>query len=124
MTLLLDTHVVLWWRQNSARLDPAARRAIGSADTVLVSAASGWEVAIKAGLGKIRLDEPFLAMIVESGFTELPVTLAHAERFGALPRHHGDPFDRMLAAQVSSEAATLVTHDRLFEAYAIPIIWT
>jgi len=122
--LLLDTHVVLWWRENNVRLVAAARRAITSADVVLVSAASGWEVALKIGIGKLRLDEPFDGMVADSEFTELPVTLAHAERVHALPRHHRDPFDRMLVAQALSEAATLITHDRGFEPYGVPTVWT
>ena len=77
MTLLLDTHVVLWWQRDDRRLNRAARTAIARADLVWVSAASGWEVAIKSALGRLRLDEPFSAFVAADDFTELPVTLAH-----------------------------------------------
>jgi PIN domain nuclease of toxin-antitoxin system len=121
--LLLDTHVVLWWSTDSPRLSKAARQAIAAADIVWVSAVSGWEIAIKRALGKLRLDGSFAAMVAESDLDELPLTLLHAERLSALARHHGDPFDRMLVAQVQAEGVTFITHDRLFARYDIPIIW-
>lgn len=124
MTLLLDTHVVLWWRLDSTRLTKDARTAIATADTVLVSAASGWEVAIKQALGKLRLSDPFSELVVASAFGELPVTLRHAERLSTLPPHHTDPFDRMLIAQAQTEGATLVSHDRAFKPYDVPVLWT
>jgi PIN domain nuclease of toxin-antitoxin system len=120
--LLLDTHVVLWWRADSAQLGRAVRSAIASADVVWVSAASGWEVAIKQALGKLRLADPFSAL-VGGGLSELPVTLRHADQVASLARHHTDPFDRMLVAQALVERLTLVTHDRQFESYGIPILW-
>lgn len=123
MKLLLDTHVVLWWHLNSPRLKRPAREAIATADLVWVSAISGWEVAIKQGLGKLRLADPFGSMVQASEFGDLPVTLRHAEQLVTLPAHHADPFDRMLIAQARIEGATLVTHDRHFEPYGIPIIW-
>lgn len=124
MTLLLDTHVVLWWQRNDRRLGREARAAIAEADLVWVSAVSGWEVAIKASMGRLRLDEPFKLLLAADDFTELPMTLTHAERLQQLPPHHGDPFDRMLVAQALAERATLVTHDRAFEPYGARMIWT
>jgi PIN domain nuclease of toxin-antitoxin system len=121
--LLLDTHVVLWWCADSRRLKAAVRKAIASADLVWVSAASGWEVAIKQSVGKLTLDEPFSTLVRQSDFDELPVTLDHAERFRTLPPHHTDLFDRMLIAQAKAEAVTIVTHDRQFESYQVPILW-
>jgi PIN domain nuclease of toxin-antitoxin system len=123
VTLLLDTHVVLWWRLNSRRLRRGVREAIATADHVWVSAASGWEVAIKQALGKLQLDDPFASMVEASEFHELPVTLRHAEQLGRLAPHHTDPFDRMLVAQAQVERVTLVTHDRQFTPYDVPIIW-
>lgn len=123
MRLLLDTHVVLWWRQASARLSAPVVAGIGGADVVYVSAASAWEVAIKAALGKLRLPGPFARGVVDSGFTPLPITLAHAEAAGALPPHHADPIDRMLVAQARVERLTLVTHDRRFGPYGGEIVW-
>ena len=79
MKLLLDTHVVLWWQRDDRRLNKAAREAIATADIVWVSAVSGWEVAIKTALGRLRLDEPFHVLLKADDFTELPLTLAHGE---------------------------------------------
>jgi PIN domain nuclease of toxin-antitoxin system len=120
--LLLDTHVVLWWRMDSPRLKRAVRQRIAAAEVVWVSAASGWEVAIKRALGKLHIDDPFEAMVHASDFDELPVTLAHAERLGDLPPHHADPFDRMLIAQAQAERATVVTHDPQFGRYDVAIL--
>ena len=122
MKLLLDTHAALWWQRQDSRLKKEAMRAI--ADVVWVSSTTGHEVAIKIAQGKLRLGESFRVMIAADDFTELPVTLRHAEELERLPRHHGDPFDRMLVAQARVEGATLVTHDRAFEPYGIPVIWT
>ena len=124
MTLLLDTHVILWWQRDDRRLGRAARRAIAEADIVWVSAVSGWEVAIKTALGRLRLDEPFSVLVGADDFTELPMTLAHASRLQQLPPHHGDPFDRMLVAQALTERATIVSHDRALESYGVPMVWT
>ena len=73
MTLLLDTHVVLWWRVNSPRLKRAVRDAIATSELVWVSAASGWEVSIKRALGKLELSQPFASMVAASDFVELPI---------------------------------------------------
>jgi PIN domain nuclease of toxin-antitoxin system len=122
--LLLDTHAVLWWRTNDPRLGRPARRAIASAQTVFVSSASAWEVAIKTALGKLRLPGPFEVGVDESGFTKLPISFAHAAAVATLPSHHGDPFDRMLIAQAIVEGCTVVTGDPQFEAYRIPLLFT
>lgn len=124
MRLLLDTHVVLWWQTDDRRLGRAARRAIATADIVWVSAVSGWEASIKVARGRLRLDERFRMLVAADGFTELPVSLTHAERLLELPQHHADPFDRLLVAQALAEKATLVTHDRALEPYDVPFIWT
>jgi PIN domain nuclease of toxin-antitoxin system len=120
--LLLDTHVVLWWRLNSSRLTRPVRQRIATADVVWVSAASGWEAAIKQGLGKLHLADSFLWMIEDSDFDELPVTLRHAEQVATLPNHHSDPFDRMLVAQARVEGASIVTHDPQFERYDVRVV--
>jgi PIN domain nuclease of toxin-antitoxin system len=124
VTLLLDTHVILWWQRDDRRLGKAARRAIAQADLVLVSAVSGWEVAIKMALGRLRVDEPLRVLLAADDFTELPFTFAHADALAGLPPHHADPFDRALAAQARVERATLVSHDRALGAYGVPVIWT
>lgn len=124
MKLLLDTHVVLWWQRDDRRLKRAARQAIAAADIVWVSSVSGWEIAIKTALGRLRLDEPLPVLLSADDFTELPMTLGHAARLEALPPHHSDPFDRMLAAQALCEKATLVTTDRAFAPYGVTTLWT
>lgn len=122
--LLLDTHCFLWWKTDDVRLAEAARQAIVDADLVFVSAASAWEVAIKARLGRIELDADFASGVTDSGFEGLLVRFEHAEETRALPDHHRDPFDRMLIAQARVEGLTLVTHDRQLEPYAVDLLWT
>lgn len=121
--LLLDTHTFLWWRDDSARLGTAPRAAIASADLVFVSAASAWEAAIKAAMGKLHLPDSFQSGVLDSGFEKLPIGFSHAEEVGHLPPHHRDPFDRMLIAQARCERLTLVTHDRRFEPYEVEVLW-
>ena len=119
MRLLLDTHVVLWWRQDSRRLGRAARETIGSAPIVYVSAASAWEVVIKSSIGRLTLAGPFDRHVQEAGFEALPITFAHAAEVGRLPAHHADPFDRMLVAQARVEKLVLVTHDERITFYDV-----
>jgi PIN domain nuclease of toxin-antitoxin system len=118
VNLLLDTHVLIWWDEGR-RLSSVGRRAIESADSVYVSAASAWEVAIKIGLGRLRPARTVEEAADESGFLELPISFRHAQRVAALPPHHRDPFDRLLIAQAEVEGLTLVTRDPVFERYAI-----
>jgi PIN domain nuclease of toxin-antitoxin system len=122
--LLLDTHVFLWWRANDPLLQVAARSAIADADVVFVSAATAWEAAIKASLGRLDLPNTVESGVEDSGFEKMQISFSHAETAAALPPHHGDPFDRMLIAQAISEGLTLVTHNRRLEAYEVPILWT
>lgn len=123
MRLLLDTNVFLWWRADDRRLSEAARAAIAGAEAVFVSAATAWEAAIKAALGRLAYPDTIEAGVEASGFEKLGITLAHAERAGALPRHHADPFDRMLVAQALAESLTLVTTDRTLRRYGVSILW-
>jgi PIN domain nuclease of toxin-antitoxin system len=122
--VILDTHAILWWLSDSRQLSREARNAIATADRVWVSAASGWEVAVKKTTGRLRVSEPLAVTVAADNFTELPFTLRHAEELERLPRHHGDPFDRILVAQARVESAIIVTHDRTFEKYGVAIIWT
>lgn len=117
MDLLLDTHVVLWWLADDGRLSSEARVLIADTDNrVHVSAASAWEVVIKQGLGKLRLEGDFEAEVRDNGFNALPVLLRHAAEIKDLPPIHRDPFDRMLVAQSRVENLHLMTADpRLFE---------
>ena len=118
MRLLLDTHIFLWAITGSTRLTRATRRLMESADEVYVSAASVWEIAIKAGLGKVEADPDAVAAAIEpSGFLGLPVHAAHAARVARLPPHHHDPFDRLLIAQALVEPLRLVTADSVLTQY-------
>ena len=121
--LLLDTHVFIWWREESPRLAPDVLEEIGAAQEVFVSIVTAWEVAIKVGSGRLTVPGPVGPAVIDSGFIPLPITFEHAQRVATLPRHHGDPFDRMLAAQAMHEGLTLVTHDRSFAPYAMPVRW-
>jgi PIN domain nuclease of toxin-antitoxin system len=119
MRLLLDTHIFLWAVAGSPLLKPSARRLIESADEVYVSAASIWEVAIKARLGKIAADPHELtAAIGASGFLELSVSATHAAGVAQLGPHHNDPFDRLLVAQALAEPLKLLTADQVLAGYS------
>ena len=121
--LLLDTHVFLWWLEENERISPLLRTSIGSSPRVVVSAASAWEAAIKASLGKLRMPGAFEDGVDACGFEKLPIAFRHAERAGRLPPHHRDPFDRMLVAQAIEEKLTLVSADRQFDRYHVPLLW-
>lgn len=123
MRLLLDTHVFLWAVSGSPLLKSPARRLIATAEEVFVSAASIWEIAIKARLGKIAADARTLAAAIEpSGFRGLPITVTHAAGVGQLQLHHSDPFDRMLIAQALAEPLKLATADQVLAQYSDIVI--
>lgn len=121
MRLLLDTHVLIWWDEG-ARLSRAAMTAIRDADQVYVSAVTAWEIAIKTALGRLEPSRTVAEATADSGFEELPLRLHHAEALAGQPRHHRDPFDRMLLAQARAERLTIVTRDRAFDAYDVPLL--
>lgn len=123
MRLLLDTHAWLWWLSDPDQLDPATAAHIASPEhLVAVSAASVWEVVIKRARGRLRFDGDPVAVVTDSGFEALAISLVHAARAGDLPPHHRDPFDRMLVAQAAIEGLTIVTRDPAFEAYEVPLL--
>ncbi len=122
MRLLLDTHIFIWSVMGSRQLSADARAYLASAQAVYVSAASIWEIAIKAQLGKIEGDaHAFAAAIEASGFEELAITATHAAAVAGLPMHHTDPFDRLLLAQAFSEPLRLVTADQALADYGGPV---
>ena len=119
MRLLLDTQVYLWYLADSHKLSKKAKDEIAGADEVFVSAASIWEAAIKAGIGKLNAaTSDLVAGIRASGFAELPVAASHAARVAALPAHHRDPFDRLLVAQAIHEPLRLLTADVMLKRYS------
>jgi PIN domain nuclease of toxin-antitoxin system len=125
MKLLLDTHLLLWAAGQPDRLPPAARGMLDDPGNELVfSAASLWEVAIKRGLGRedFRVDPRLLRRgLLDNGYSELPVTSAHAVAVEGLPPHHRDPFDRLLVAQATVEGIALLTVDPQVAQYPGPV---
>lgn len=126
MKLLLDTHLLLWAANDSKRLSANARRLINDpANDLLFSAVSIWEVAIKSSQGKtaFKLDPRLLRRnLLDNGYSELPISSAHAVAISALPDIHRDPFDRILVAQATTEGITLLTVDSLVAKYPGPIL--
>ena len=128
MRFLLDTQVVLWAIAEPLRLSDQVRGWLHDGDNeALVSIASVWEIAIKAGLGRLRLPSDlrgFLAgHLAASNFRVLPIALEHAVAVRDLPLHHRDPFDRLLIAQSLTERLALISHDARMKAYAIEVLW-
>jgi PIN domain nuclease of toxin-antitoxin system len=120
--LLLDTHTLLRWLADQD-LDVAADREIRSpANEVYVSSASAWEFSIKKALGKLEVPDDLEQELVAQRFSPLSISVAHALEAGALPRHHDDPFDRMLVAQAKLEGLAVATRDRRFELYGVEVV--
>ena len=120
--LLLDTDAFIWWDANDPALGGHARASIQDASDVYVSAASAWEIAIKAALGRLRTTRRPAQAVAEGGFSELPVSFEHAEAVRELPMHHTDPFDRLILAVARVEGLTIVTSDRRLAPYELPLI--
>ena len=128
MTLLLDTHTLLWATQTPGKLSLAARRAVtDSANTILVSAASAWEIATKVRLGKLpeaeTLEREFLKMTQRTGFVLLSIEPETALRAGRLVGTHGDPFDRMIAAQALQLDIPVISADPKLDSFGVRRIW-
>ena len=128
MRLLLDTHALLWWLDGDRRLSRKARRAIADRETtVLVSAASAWEIATKVRIGKlpgatdVAADIP--GCLARQRFEGLDISVLHAQRAGRLPGTHRDPFDRVLIAQAQIEDLPVVTNDEIFDVYRVTRLW-
>lgn len=121
--LLLDTHVFLWWLNDDSQLGEKARAAIlDERNQVFVSAASGWEIAIKKAIGSLEAPDNLDALVEDEGFSHLPITFFHGEQAGALPAHHKDPFDRMLVAQAQAEGLIVVTKDPEIKKYGVRVM--
>jgi PIN domain nuclease of toxin-antitoxin system len=125
---LLDTHVLLWWLIDDARLPKKIRNIIADADNELYFSAAGcWEIAIKAQLGKISLPgrpDRFLSdQLAANGIKSLPVQSSHALHVFNLPAHHRDPFDRMIVSQSQLEDMPIITSDALISLYEVKRIW-
>lgn len=125
MRLLLDTHALIWWLTDDARLSVAARAAIADEDNqVFASACSGYEIAYKQERGRLLSPLPFpIAVLIRRAFlTPLPISAEHAEAAGRLPGPHRDPWDRIMMAQALAEGLTVVTVDRVFADYGVSVL--
>jgi PIN domain nuclease of toxin-antitoxin system len=123
MKLLLDTHILIWYLADNSKLPSTIRNLIREPQhQVFVSVATVWEITIKKALGKLTSPDNLLEVLVACRFEVLPITIFHALQVGTLPRHHDDPFDRMLIAQSVLEGLTLVTADSKIPAYGISIL--
>lgn len=128
MNLLLDTHAFLWWITDAPWLSPRARELIADGGNVLFfSAASGWEIAIKARLGKLQVPEDLGRFLTEqlsrNAIRVLPVHLSHTLHVYTLPNHHRDPFDRLLVSQALLENLPVLSADPQLARYAVEVVW-
>lgn len=128
MRALLDSHTLLWWILNEPLLTDEAREVISeNHDSILISAASAWELAIKFRLGRLPraadLISDFSNAVESEGFQLLPVSAEHGIRSGLLPALHKDPFDRMLIAQAQAESIPIISNDKVFEHYGVRRLW-
>ncbi len=128
MKALLDTHTFLWWNVNSDLLSQTAHEIIQSGEVeIYLTAASVWEMSIKAHKGHLILPDTPEKFVVDSlayyHFFTLPVRINHASRVFSLPDHHQDPFDRLLVAQCQVEDMTLLSADKIFRKYDLNVIW-
>jgi PIN domain nuclease of toxin-antitoxin system len=126
--LLLDTHTLIWAYTNDPKLSAtAASLILDPANDCVVSPASYWEMAIKLGTGKLTLTEPFPDFIqhavFDNGFVVLPVEPRHCEPLVTLPRHHNDPFDRLIISQAVVEGISIVGTDAAFDPYPVMRLW-
>lgn len=123
MNLLLDTHVLLWWLDDSPDLSDQARTLIADArNLAFVSAVVIWEIRIKQALGKLEIPPDFREVLDQQPFESLDITGDHAHAIVGLPMHHRDPFDRMLVAQAKVEGLKLVTRDGHLRQYGITLV--
>ena len=124
MNFLLDTHIIIWWNEDSSKLTAKARSLIQNlSNTKFVSTVSIWEIAIKVASGKLILDiDELLKSLDEDGFVTLPFEHHHAKTVADLPKHHGDPFDKALVAQSLAESFQLLTHDKILSKYGKHIV--
>ncbi len=128
MRALLDTHAFLWWVLDKPQVSDRVREIIADGrNELLFSAASGWEIAIKAGLGKLEVQgdlERFLTeQLSRNAIEALPIYLSHALHIHTLPVHHRDPFDRLLVAQALLEKLPLLSADPQISRYPVEVIW-
>jgi PIN domain nuclease of toxin-antitoxin system len=124
MRLLLDANAFVWWVTSSPRLTATARAEIADgANDIAVGIGAVWELTIKRALGKLHFPFDLETELRNENFAVLPIGFAHLRKLDGLPRHHGDPFDRLLIAQALAEGLPIATADRRFAAYGVQIVW-
>ncbi len=128
MRILLDSHAVLWYVDQDQMLSDTAHAAITDpANDLLVSAATIWELAIKAAIGKLSLSQPYRLWMNKAmsdlRASLLPVSIDYADAQAGLPFHHRDPFDRLIIAQSLIEGISVVSADGQFDAYGVNRVW-
>lgn len=124
MRLLLDTHVLLWRMRGRPVLSEDVEQTIRGADELLVSVITFAEIGIKTSVGKLRPPADLVGHVLDSGARILGLAPEHGLGVAALPLHHRDPFDRLLIAQARHEGLTVVTADRRFGDYDVPLVYT
>ncbi|MFJ4912745.1 type II toxin-antitoxin system VapC family toxin [Streptomyces sp. NPDC088726] len=122
MKMLLDSHVVLWWLDDSAELSDEVKRLLDTEPSVFVSAVSPWETAIKQSPGKLEGPQDLAERVRDSRFLPLPITAGHGVRADRLPEHHRDPFDRILIARAQTEGMTILTRDKWIPSYDVQVM--
>ena len=126
MTILLDTHTLLWFLENDPQLPARTRIRIQTSTTVFISLVSLWEIAIKTNIGKLTLPIPFSQLqpkLITQNFTQLPITFSDLEIYHGLPLYHRDPFDRLLISQAINHNLMFISRDTEFAPYSIQQIW-
>lgn len=127
MDILLDTHALVWLITEDPDLLPTAIKQIENPkNRCFVSIATHWELSIKYSLGRMDLNQPLetiFRIVEESGFLLLPISIHHILKTARLPFHHRDPFDRLLIGQAKEEGMTLMSRDKAFLQYEVPLLW-
>ena len=127
MSLLLDTHVLIWLLNEDERVPDKTIKQIEQADTIFISAVSIWKICNKYHVGKLQFVQDIVhrleEIVAEKNFTGLPISLSHASKAALLSNHHRDPWDRILIAQALAENLTIVSNETLFDQYKVTRLW-
>lgn len=128
MRLLIDSHALIWYVDQHQQLSATSHAAMSDpANELLLSAGSIWEIAIKIGLGKLVLTQPYLPWMSQAlsdlSITVLPITIEYADAHASLPKHHSDPFDRLIVAQALVEEVAIVSADARMDDYGVTRLW-
>ncbi|MBR5965040.1 MAG: type II toxin-antitoxin system VapC family toxin [Treponema sp.] len=123
---LIDTHALLWYLRDSPEISKTAKEAIDKSDRIFTSIASLWEIAIKRNIGKLDLEFSSVQierLCIQKEISLLPIKAEHLDKLNDLPKHHKDPFDRLLIAQALAENLCIITRDQTIPQYDIKTLW-